>query len=136
MAEGMYPRPPKLTDAAVHWSPVELFWILKNGIRMSGMPAWGDHGDKDLWDIVAFLEQLPTLSEQNYGKLVRESMAAGGHMMHGAGRLMNMHGASMDAESQSGAPATDETPPRKGTDQEGGPGTRTQRDGRQEPQHP
>jgi mono/diheme cytochrome c family protein len=87
MADGMYPKPPVLTDAPSRWSPAELFWILKNGIKMSGMPAWGDHGDDDLWNTVAFLEQLPGLSEQDYGKLVMESMSAGGHMMHG-----DMHG--------------------------------------------
>jgi hypothetical protein len=89
MADGMYPNPPKLTDAASRWSPGELFWILKYGIKMSGMPAWGDHSDDDLWNSVAFLEQLPKLSEQDYGKLVMESMAAGGHMMHGG---MHTHG--------------------------------------------
>jgi mono/diheme cytochrome c family protein len=57
MAEGMYPKPPALTEAARRWTPGELFWILKNGIKMSGMPSWADHGDEALWDIVAFLEK-------------------------------------------------------------------------------
>jgi mono/diheme cytochrome c family protein len=85
MAEGMYPKPPALTEAARRWTPGELFWILKNGIKMSGMPSWADHGDEALWDIVAFLEKLPGMNEQNYGQLVMASMKAGGHHMHGAG---------------------------------------------------
>jgi hypothetical protein len=83
MAEGMYPKPPVLTNAAKRWAPGELFWILKNGIKMSGMPSWADHGDDDLWNVVAFLEKLPALSTEDYGKLVVESANAGGHMMHG-----------------------------------------------------
>jgi mono/diheme cytochrome c family protein len=83
MAEGMYPKPPALTDAAKRWTPGELFWIVKNGIKMSGMPSWADHGDEDLWNAVAFLETLPALSTPDYEKLVAESAAAGGHMMHG-----------------------------------------------------
>ena len=88
MADGMYPKPPTLTEAAKQWSPGELFWILKNGIKMSGMPSWADHGDEALWDIVAFLEKLPGMSEQDYGQLVMASMKVGGHHMHGSGMDM------------------------------------------------
>ena len=44
---------------------------------MTGMPAWGDHSDDELWAIVAFLRKLPDLSEQQYGELVKANM-----MMH------------------------------------------------------
>ena len=101
MAEGMYPHPPVLTDVAQRRTPGELFWILKNGIKMSGMPSWGDHGDEDLWNTVAFMERLPGMSEQDYGKLVMASMAAGGHHMHGGGST-DMNGMDMgghDAEA-------------------------------------
>lgn len=100
MAEGMYPKPPALTDAAKKWTPGELFWIVRNGIKMSGMPSWADHGDDDLWNAVAFIEKLPGMSDADYGKLVAESAAAGGHMMHG-----NMP-MKMDAEGAPSAPAT------------------------------
>ena len=83
MADGMYPKPPVLTDVTRRYTPGELFWILKNGIKMSGMPSWADHGDDELWNTVAFMERLPEMSEQDYGKLVMASMAAGGHHMHG-----------------------------------------------------
>jgi len=85
LADGMYPKPPVLTDAGTRYSPGELFWIVRNGIKMSGMPAWGaDHSDDDLWNTVAFMQRLPTMSEQDYGKLIMASMAAGGHHMHGS----------------------------------------------------
>lgn len=103
MADGMYPKPPVLTDVAQRYTPGELFWILKHGIKMSGMPSWTDHGDDDLWNAVAFMEKLPTMSEADYGKLVMASMAAGGHHMHG-GHAMG--GMSMDAGSPADTPAT------------------------------
>ncbi len=98
MAEGMYPKPPVLTDVATHYTPGELFWILKNGIKMSGMPSWGDHGDDDLWNTVAFMERLPGMNEQDYGKLVMATIAAGGHHMHGGG-AMDMNGMDMGQDT-------------------------------------
>jgi cytochrome c553 len=44
-ADRMYPRPPDLTDVSKRYSPAELFWILKNGIKMIGMPSMADDGD-------------------------------------------------------------------------------------------
>jgi mono/diheme cytochrome c family protein len=79
IAHGLYPQPPNLSEAAKRYSPGELFWILKNGIKMSGMPAWSDHSDAELWSTVAFLKRLPGMSEQDYAKLVVASMAHGGH---------------------------------------------------------
>lgn len=51
---------------------------------MTGMPAWSDHADEELWATVAFLEKLPTMSEQDYAKLITASMAMGGHHHGGA----------------------------------------------------
>ena len=81
-AKGMYPRPPALAEAARKWSPAEMFWMIRNGIKMSGMPAWPDHSDEDIWNIVAFLGQLPKMSEQDYSNLIKESIEAGGHKTH------------------------------------------------------
>ncbi|MFZ0256542.1 MAG: cytochrome c [Gammaproteobacteria bacterium] len=67
LAKGLTPQPPALTEEADEWSPAELYWIIKNGIKMTGMPAWGPtHGDDELWAIVAFLRKLPSLSPQAY----------------------------------------------------------------------
>jgi mono/diheme cytochrome c family protein len=79
IAHGLYPQPSNLSEAAKRYSPGELFWILKNGIKMSGMPAWSDHSDAELWSTVAFLKRLPGMSEQEYAGLVMASMAHGGH---------------------------------------------------------
>jgi mono/diheme cytochrome c family protein len=84
IAKGLYPQPPVLNHAASLWSSGELFWIIRNGIKMSGMPAWPDHSDEDIWNIVAFLGQLPGMTETDYGNLVKESIEAGGHATHGS----------------------------------------------------
>lgn len=83
LAKGMYPQPPVLTDSAKDWSPGELFWIIKNGIKMTGMPSWPGLSDDDLWNIVAFLENLPAMGEQDFDRLVKEGRAAGGHATRG-----------------------------------------------------
>jgi hypothetical protein len=41
-------EPPALTQSANQWSAGELFWIIRHGIKMSGMPAWPDHSDDDI----------------------------------------------------------------------------------------
>jgi len=78
IGRGLYPEPPELAKTASLYSPAELFWIVKYGIKMTGMPAWGDHSDDELWATVAFVEKLPGMSEQDYAGLVMASMAHGG----------------------------------------------------------
>jgi hypothetical protein len=46
---------------------------------MTGMPAWSDHSDEELWATVAFLRRLPGMSEQDYAKLLMASVANHGH---------------------------------------------------------
>jgi mono/diheme cytochrome c family protein len=79
IAKGLYPLPPDLAVAAKQYTPGELFWILKHGIKMTGMPSWADHSDDELWATVAFIEQLPGLSEQDYAKELMAALAHGGH---------------------------------------------------------
>ena len=78
IARGLYPPPPDLANTVPLYSPAELFWIVKHGIKMTGMPAWSDHSDDELWATVGFLETLPGMSEQDYANLVMASMAHGG----------------------------------------------------------
>ena len=66
ISQGLYPRAPELyrgTDL----TPAEEFWIIKHGIKMSGMAAWGKtHDDMLIWQMVAFLGKLPSLSAEQY----------------------------------------------------------------------
>lgn len=67
---GLNPQPPLFAKENSHQSDESLFWIIKNGIKMTGMPAWGaTHSDKELWDIVAFLKKLPEYSIEQYEDL-------------------------------------------------------------------
>jgi len=67
-SEGMNPGPPDLKEVAPHLEPGELFWVVKNGIGMTGMPGFGPLGvpDQEIWSIAAFLKKLPVISEQDY----------------------------------------------------------------------
>jgi mono/diheme cytochrome c family protein len=65
--KGLNPEPPLLVDQDEDLSPAEAFWIVKHGIKMTGMPAWGPtHSDDKLWAIVAFVKKLPGLSAADY----------------------------------------------------------------------
>jgi mono/diheme cytochrome c family protein len=69
IGQGLNPKPPALSDAAKLWSDPELFWIVKNGIRMTGMPAFGPtHDDDRMWAIVAFVRQLPDMTPEDYAR--------------------------------------------------------------------
>ncbi|HEV2561342.1 MAG TPA: cytochrome c [Rhizomicrobium sp.] len=75
MRPGMNPKPPQLAVARAESNPAEDFWIIKHGIKMTAMPAWGvTHSDAEIWDIVAFLQRLPRLSPEQY-----RALAASGH---------------------------------------------------------
>jgi mono/diheme cytochrome c family protein len=70
MRLGMYPQPPNFARHGVRRSPEEAFWIVKHGLKMTGMPAWGvTYDDETLWSIVAFLQKLPQMSEDEYDRL-------------------------------------------------------------------
>jgi mono/diheme cytochrome c family protein len=67
-SEGLNPSPPDLKDVVGGLEPSELFWVVKNGINMTGMPSFGSIGvpDQEIWSIAAFLKKLPSVSEQDY----------------------------------------------------------------------
>jgi mono/diheme cytochrome c family protein len=71
---GLNPQPPLLYKTVPRSSPAELFWTVKNGIKMTGMPAWGvTHDDDKIWAIVAFLEQLPKMTPEQYQAMVKDA---------------------------------------------------------------
>jgi mono/diheme cytochrome c family protein len=79
MRSGLNPKPPILArDRSDH--AAEEFWIIKHGIKMTAMPAWGfTHSDGEIWNMVAFLQKLPALSPAQYRALVAQS---GDHHAH------------------------------------------------------
>lgn len=81
-AKGMRPIPPPLAEEATRWNSAEIFWIVRHGLKMTGMPAMGPtHSDEDIWNIVAFVEQLPDMSPEDYARLREASggLSGGGH---------------------------------------------------------
>lgn len=80
VGKGLRPEPPNLKEAAAEWPPAELFWIIKHGVRMTGMPAFGPgHSDEELWAIVAFLGRLPDMSAEEYKAIAPAADTVGGH---------------------------------------------------------
>jgi len=67
-SEGLHPDPPDLKDVVDQLSPAQLFWVVRNGINMTGMPSFAQAGVKDdeIWSVVAFLKKLPSVSEADY----------------------------------------------------------------------
>jgi len=75
---GLNPKPPKLAAPGDHRTPEHDFWIIKHGIKMTAMPAWGvTHDDRSIWAMTAFVQKLPGLSRAEYDLLVANGRAEG-----------------------------------------------------------
>jgi mono/diheme cytochrome c family protein len=69
-ALGLTPLPTPLARSGRDRSPAQLYWVVKHGIKMTGMPAWEFRmAEDDLWAVVAFLKRLPLLSPLAYKEL-------------------------------------------------------------------
>lgn len=81
LSKGLYPAPPNFAKDPID-DPAAAFWVIKHGIKASGMPAWGKSmEDQYIWGMVAFLRQLPDLDAGEYRAAVE---ASEGHS-HGGG---------------------------------------------------
>jgi len=98
LSQALYPAPPNLSEVGIDGSPAATFWVIKHGIKASGMPAWGTSmGDEYIWGMVAFINQLPKMDVAQYQALVASSS---GHQ-HGGGesRMHNHEGQHGDKPS-------------------------------------
>jgi len=71
---GLNPAPPKLVsgDTLKKRSDAELYWVVKNGIKMTGMPAFGlTHSEDELWGLVTFLRRLPNMQAEEYKTMLK-----------------------------------------------------------------
>jgi mono/diheme cytochrome c family protein len=81
VGEGLYPQPPNLARAAKKLLPRELFWVVKNGIKSTGMPAFGKtHSDQKVWAIAAFIERLTNMTPAEYTTMQKTRRNSEGHM--------------------------------------------------------
>lgn len=70
VSQSSLPPPPDLSDVALRWNDGEIFWIVKNGIKYTGMPAWASQERNDeVWAVVAFLKAMKTMSPDQYRAL-------------------------------------------------------------------
>ena len=66
----MLPHPPNLSEAVATWTPEELYWIVRNGLKYTGMPAWvAPRRDDEICAVVAFLRALPNMNDAEYRRL-------------------------------------------------------------------
>jgi mono/diheme cytochrome c family protein len=94
LRDGLYPKPPNLTRFAP--DPAESFWIIKHGLKMTAMPAWGKtHDDRKIWAMVAFLQKQPKMSVSEYRALTAN-----------AGAMEGMEGHAPSGMSMPPAPAS------------------------------
>lgn len=103
LSQNLYPAPPKLAEHGTGENPAAAFWVIKHGIKATGMPAWGKSmDDQYIWGMVAFLQRLPQLDATQYQQLVA---ASDGHQ-HGGGETdMHDHRGLHDADQASAQPS-------------------------------
>ena len=66
-ALGLTPSPANLAYAAREWPAKQLFWTIRRGLKMTGMPAWEFRlNDEQIWSLVAYLQVMPTESPSDY----------------------------------------------------------------------
>lgn len=81
LRDGLYPKPPNLTRFAP--DPAEAFWIIKHGLKMTAMPAWGlTHDDHAIWAMVAYLQKQPRMSAVEYHRLTEGAKHEDGDHQH------------------------------------------------------
>jgi cytochrome c553 len=87
------PAPPALVEAVRDWEPEELFWIVKNGIKYTGMPAWPtQERDDEVWAVTAFLLRMPELDPLDYRRFAMDTAAVGDATAEAAVRPMSSFG--------------------------------------------
>jgi mono/diheme cytochrome c family protein len=70
LSQGLYPPAPELSKTS-RLSPAQQFWIIKHGVKLTAMPAWGrTHPDPLIWDMVAFIRKLPSIPPEQYRRLI------------------------------------------------------------------
>jgi cytochrome c553 len=89
----LVPLPPELSRIVDEWRPRELFWIVKHGIKATGMPAWGPtHRDDEIWSVVAFMRALAGMRPEQYRTMTRVPRAERAIGAIGLGRSVALAG--------------------------------------------
>ncbi len=92
IGEGLYPEPPDLRESIKQLSAAQIFWITKNGLKMTGMPAFGPtHTDEELWDVVFFVQKLPDISSEDYAALIETTNSKKYKQEHDHSHMVQEH---------------------------------------------
>lgn len=80
LTQGLNPEPPNLKHLAESGTAAEMFWIINNGIRMTGMPAFGKtHQADEIWPVVLFLQSAKGITSSDYNRMKNEVKHYGHH---------------------------------------------------------
>jgi mono/diheme cytochrome c family protein len=84
IGQGLYPKAPNMRDHGTQQlTDGEIFYIIKNGVRFTGMPAWGDPDsrtdDESNWKLVHFIRHLPKLTATEIQEMERLNPKGHGH---------------------------------------------------------
>jgi cytochrome c553 len=79
-SEGLHPDPPDLKEVAGELTPQQIFWVVKNGINMTGMPSFAAAGakDEDIWKIAAFVKKIPVVTDADFKSWTEGQQPAAG----------------------------------------------------------
>lgn len=110
MSQGLYPQAPELALGNKH-TPAQQFWIIKHGVKMSAMPAWGKtHDDQLIWDMVAFLQALPKMNPEQYKAAVASAPEDHEEMMKDMPDMSGMGGEATKPTDEKAAPVDESKP--------------------------
>jgi cytochrome c1 len=74
VGKALLPAPNNLVQTALEWSAAEIYWVTRNGLKMTGMPAWGmRYTEDDLWAIVAFVKHMPRVTAADYAAMAKDA---------------------------------------------------------------
>jgi len=122
IARHMLPSPPDLATSMRPWTDEELFWIVKHGIKYTGMPGWValERAD-EIWAVIAFLKRLPELDAKSYRALALGDVELAGQSgqalatvesnPQGAGACARCHGAESSGPTSALVPILHGQPP-------------------------
>ena len=78
IGKGLNPEAPYLPDTVGRWTNAQLFWIIKYGIKMTGMASYGTaHKDEEIWNLVAFVQRLPKMTPEQFSQMEHEPAKGG-----------------------------------------------------------
>lgn len=113
VSRGLNPSPPQLVDIRGHHRAAELFWVISNGVRMTGMPAFGpSHSEEQIWALVSFLQFAESLDDLSYSEYLHQARAAVDPNAEGDGHdHRHFDEDQVPVGDEAGSPASAEEPP-------------------------